>query len=237
MVERKEETAMKKEYLDKIAEYGQLIVVSGPSGVGNKTVLREYLQDHEQACVSVSVTTRRQRKHEIDGKDYWFVSVPEFERMVRMGEMLEYTYVNGNAYGTTKKSVEEARARGKNVILDVDTIGAMKIRALCSDATLIYILPPSWDELKSRLSSTGIYTEEEVNALMEIAEEEISCANSYDSLGYSIAFCPYVDNDDERFAQIIHSNRYSRNCMKEFLDSYIDGEVKPHVQSYKEALL
>ena len=154
MVERKEETAMKKEYLDKIAEYGQLIVVSGPSGVGNKTVLREYLQDHEQACVSVSVTTRRQRKHEIDGKDYWFVSVPEFERMVRMGEMLEYTYVNGNAYGTTKKSVEEARARGKNVILDVDTIGAMKIRALCPDATLVYILPPSWDELKSRLSST-----------------------------------------------------------------------------------
>ena len=71
--------------------------------------------------------------------------------MVRMGEMLEYTYVNGNAYGTTKKSVEEARARGKNVILDVDTIGAMKIRALCPDATLIYILPPSWDELKSRL--------------------------------------------------------------------------------------
>ena len=69
------------------------------------------MQDHEQACVSVSVTTRRQRKHEIDGKDYWFVSVPEFERMVRMGEMLEYTYVNGNAYGTTKKSVEEARAK------------------------------------------------------------------------------------------------------------------------------
>lgn len=207
MVERKEETAMKKEYLDKIAEYGQLIVVSGPSGVGNKTVLREYLQDHEQACVSVSVTTRRQRKHEIDGKDYWFVSVPEFERMVRMGEMLEYTYVN--------------------------TIGAMKIRALCPDATLIYILPPSWDELKSRLSSTGIYTEEEVNALMEIAEEEISCANSYDY----ILVNDTISNTLSRFAQIIHSNRYSRNCMKEFLDSYIDGEVKPHVQSYKEALL
>ena len=233
MVERKEETAMKKEYLDKIAEYGQLIVVSGPSGVGNKTVLREYLQDHEQVCVSVSVTTRRQRKHEIDGKDYWFVSVPEFERMVRMGEMLEYTYVNGNAYGTTKKSVEEARARGKNVILDVDTIGAMKILALCPDATLIYILPPSWDELKSRLSSTGIYTEEEVNALMEIAEEEISCANSYDY----ILVNDTISNTLSRFAQIIHSNRYSRNCMKEFLDSYIDGEVKPHVQSYKEALL
>ena len=233
MVERKEETAMKKEYLDKIAEYGQLIVVSGPSGVGNKTVLREYLQDHEQACVSVSVTTRRQRKHEIDGKDYWFVSVPEFERMVRMGEMLEYTYVNGNAYGTTKKSVEEARARGKNVILDVDTIGAMKIRALCPDATLIYILPPSWDELKNRLSSTGIYNKEEVNDLMEIAEEEISCANSYDY----ILVNDTISNTLSRFAQIIHSNRYSRNCMKEFLDSYIDGEVKPHVQSYKEALL
>lgn len=155
------------------------------------------------------------------------------QMLVRMGEMLEYTYVNGNAYGTTKKSVEEARARGKNVILDVDTIGAMKIRALCPDATLIYILPPSWDELKSRLSSTGIYTEEEVNALMEIAEEEISCANSYDY----ILVNDTISNTLSRFAQIIHSNRYSRNCMKEFLDSYIDGEVKPHVQSYKEALL
>ncbi len=103
----------------------------------------------------------------------------------------------------------------------------------CPDATLIYILPPSWDELKSRLSSTGIYTEEEVNALMEIAEEEISCANSYDY----ILVNDTISNTLSRFAQIIHSNRYSRNCMKEFLDSYIDGEVKPHVQSYKEALL
>lgn len=143
------------------------------------------------------------------------------------------TMTESIGYGTTKKSVEEARARGKNVILDVDTIGAMKIRALCPDATLIYILPPSWDELKSRLSSTGIYTEEEVNALMEIAEEEISCANSYDY----ILVNDTISNTLSRFAQIIHSNRYSRNCMKEFLDSYIDGEVKPHVQSYKEALL
>ena len=206
---------MKKEYLDKIAEYGQLIVVSGPSGVGNKTVLREYLQDHEQACVSVSVTTRRQRKHEIDGKDYWFVSVPEFERMVRMGEMLEYTYVNGNAYGTTKKSVEEARARGKNVILDVDTIGAMKIRALCPDATLIYILPPSWDELKSRLSSTGIYTEEEVNALMEIAEEEISCANNYDY----ILVNDQVEDCVDRLHQIILSERAKAQRNEEFINT------------------
>lgn len=143
---------------------------------GIKLDFERVFAGHEQACVSVSDDNEKTEKAEIDGKDYWFVSVPEFERMVRMGEMLEYTYVNGNAYGTTKKSVEEARARGKNVILDVDTIGAMKIRALCPDATLIYILPPSWDELKSRLSSTGIYTEEEVNALMEIAEEEISCA-------------------------------------------------------------
>lgn len=134
---------------------------------------------------------------------------------------------------TNAKTGDESKARGKNVILDVDTIGAMKIRALCPDATLVYILPPSWDELKSRLSSTGIYNKEEVNALMEIAEEEISCANSYDY----ILVNDTISNTLSRFAQIIHSNRYSRNCMKEFLDSYIDGEVKPHVQSYKEALL
>ena len=113
-------------------------------------------------------------------------------------------------------------------------IKGYKTKFCCSGhATLIYILPPSWDELKSRLSSTGIYTEEEVNALMEIAEEEISCANSYDY----ILVNDTISNTLSRFAQIIHSNRYSRNCMKEFLDSYIDGEVKPHVQSYKEALL
>ena len=223
---------MKKEYLDRIAEYGQLIVVSGPSGVGKKTVLKEYLKDHERACVSVSVTTREQRKDEVDGKDYWFVSVAEFERMVRTGEMLEYTSVNHNAYGTTKKSVEEARSKGKNVILDVDAIGAMRIRALYPDATLIYILPPSWDELQLRLSSTGIYDEKAIERQMEAAEEEISCAGSYDY----VLINDTVQASVNRLAQIIHGNRYSRACMKGFLEHYIDGEVKPHIRQYQEAV-
>ena len=111
-----------------------------------------------------------------------------------------------SVYGTTKKSVEEARARGKNVILDVDTIGAMKIRALCPDATLVYILPPSWDELKSRLSSTGIYNKEEVNALMEIVldvakdcveRQKLNAQRSFISLTYLGESARVLGNRDQ----------------------------------------
>nr|WP_296956042.1 guanylate kinase [uncultured Mediterraneibacter sp.] len=223
---------MKKEYLDKIAEDGQLVVVSGPAGTGKRTVLQEYLKDHERACISIPVTTREQKKDEVDGEEYWFVSVAEFERMIRTGEMLEYHYVGNYGCGTTKKGVEEARAKGKNVILDVDPTSAMKIRTLCPDATLIFILPPSWTELKERLEGTGLYSEEEIAQLMDMAEEDIACANQYDY----VLINDNVTSAVNRFAQILHGNRYSRNSMKGFLDSYIEGEIKPHIEQFKNSL-
>lgn len=94
---------MKQEYFEKIGEQGQLIVVSGPIGTGKKTVIREYLKAHENARVSISATTREPYPGEEDGKDYWFVSHLEFERMIRTRQMLEYSYVNNYAYGTPGK--------------------------------------------------------------------------------------------------------------------------------------
>ena len=223
---------MKKEYFDKIAEYGQLIVISGPEGAGKSTVIKKYLSEHPNAMICVSATTREKRDDEVDGKDYYFLSLIEFERMIRTGQMLEYGYFNNNAYGTPKKAVEDARKAGRNVILDVDVVGAMKIKTLCPDATLVFILPPSCDELEARLVKTGYYDEKTVNNLLEIAGEEIECANLYDY----VIINDSVDKAVSRFAQIVHGNRYSRNSMKSFLESYIEGEVKPHVKAVSEVL-
>ena len=219
-------------YFDKIAEYGQLVVVSGPAGTGKQTVISQYLKEHPNACTCVSATTREPREGEVDGKDYYFVSYIEFERMIRTGQMLEYSYISKNGYGTPKKAVEDARKAGHNVILDLDVVGAMRVRTLCPDATLVFILPPSWDELENRLTKSGRYDEETINRLMDMAEEDIACANLYDYI---------IINEDvskavNRFAQIVHGHRYSRTSMESFLNSYIEGEINQRNKAVSEVL-
>lgn len=224
--------SIKKEYFDKIAEHGQLIVVSGPAGTGKQTVIQQYLKEHPKACTCVSATTREPREGETDGKDYYFVSFIEFDRMIRTGQMLEYSYIDKNGYGTPKKAVEDARNQGKNVILDIDVVGAMRVRTLCPDATLVFILPPSWEELESRLAKSGRYDEEKIEELMDMAEEDLACANLYDYI---------IVNEDvnkavSRFAQIVHGHRYSRTSMAGFLDSYIKGEIKAKNKAVSDIL-
>ena len=223
---------MKKEYLDKIAEYGQLIVISGPSGTGKKTVINKYLSEHPNAVRCISATTREKRENEVDGRDYYFLSFSEFERMIRTGGMLEYSYIKNHAYGTPKKAVEDARQAGHNVILELDVVGAIKVKTLCPDATLVFMLPPSWDELEARLAKAGYYDEKVVGELLEMAGEEIACANLYDY----VLINDDIDKVVRRLAQIVHGNRYSRNSMKTFLESYIEGEVKPKTQELSRTL-
>ena len=213
---------MQKEYFNKVAEYGQLIVISGPSGVGKKTIIKEYLKDHPNAVRCTSITTRPQRPDEVEGVDYYFVSHNEFDRLVRSNQMLEWGYYRRNGYGTIRNAVEQLREKGRNVILDIDVIGAMKVRALCPDATLVFLIPPTWDDLEARIHNSKYIPESEIVERLEIAKEEVLCAEQYDY----ILINDTVEDTVRRLAQIIHGNRYSRSSMKSFLKSYIESEIK-----------
>lgn len=223
----------RKEYFDKIAEKGQLIIISGPSGVGKRTVVKQYLSEHPNAVKCVSMTTREPYEGEIDGKDYFFVSHMEFERAARSNQLLEHSYYNRNGYGTPKKTIEDARNAGKNVVLIVDIIGAIKIRTLCPDATLIFLMPPSWEELERRLRARSTESEEVIKERLDYAQEEILCAGQYDY----ILVGDTVEDTVRRLGQIIHGNRYSRNSMKTFLESYIESELKLPSQLEEEISL
>ena len=213
---------MQKEYFNRVAEYGQLIVVSGPSGVGKKTIIREYLKDHPNAVRCTSITTRPQRPDEVEGVDYYFVSHEEFDQLVRSNQMLEWGYYRRNGYGTIRNAVEQLREKGRNVILDIDVIGAMKVRALCPDATLVFLVPPTWEDLETRIHNSKYIPESEIIERLEIAKEEVLCAEQYDY----ILINDTVEDTVRRLAQIIHGNRYSRSSMKGFLKSYIESEIK-----------
>ena len=212
---------MQKEYFNKVAEYGQLIVVSGPSGVGKKTIIKEYLKDHPNAVRCTSITTREQRPDEVDGVDYYFVSHEEFNQLVRSNQMLEYGYYRRNGYGTIRNAVEQLRDQGRNVILDIDVVGAMKVRTICPDATLVFLVPPTWEELENRIHNSKFIPEDEIAERLDIAKEEILCAEQYDY----VLINDTVEDTVRRLAQIIHGNRYSRSSMKGFLKSYIESEI------------
>ena len=211
-----------KKYFERIAERGQLVVISGPSGVGKRTIINEYLKEHPNACTCTSVTTREQRPHEVDGDKHYYISHLEFERMIRSQQLLEYGYYNRNGYGTPRKAVEDARNEGHNVLLITDVTGAMKIRALSPDATLIFLLPPTWSDLEERIKTRHSESEEVIEERLIIAQEEILCAEQYDY----ILINDTVEKTVRRLGQIIHGNRYSRNSMKPFMESYLESEIK-----------
>lgn len=210
-----------KRYFEKIAEHGQLIVISGPSEVGKRTLIQEYMELHPNAHRCITVTTRQPRAGEEEGREHYFLSNTEFDRMVRSQQLLEYGYYNLNGYGTPRKAVEEARSQGKNVILIADIMGAMKIRAMCPDATLIFILPRTWEELEARVRERHEGKEEIIEQYLLAAQEEILCAEQYDY----ILINDTVEDTVRRMGQIIHGNRYSRNSMKTFMESYIASEI------------
>ena len=212
---------MQKDYFNKVAEYGQLIVVSGPSGVGKRTIIKKYLEDHPNAVRCTSITTRAQGPNEVEGVDYYFVSHEEFDRLVRSNQMLEWGYYRRNGYGTIRNAVEQLRAQGRNVILDIDVVGAMKVRTICPDATLVFLIPPTWEELESRIHKSKYIPKGEIADRLEIAKEEVLCADQYDY----ILINDTIEDTARRLSQIIHGHRYSRASMKSFLKSYIESEI------------
>jgi guanylate kinase len=149
---------------------GRLFVVSGPSGVGKSTLLERFLKKNRNVVFSVSYTTRGIRKGEVNGKDYYFINEKTFMEMVEGGSFLEWENVHGYLYGTPKKEVLELLETGKDIFLDIDVKGALNVKKQYPDACLVFIEPPSKDELIRRLS---FRKEQEIDMRMRRVEEEI----------------------------------------------------------------
>ena len=159
---------------------GLLIVYSGPSGVGKSTILHEVLKDESLNLeFSVSMTTRLPREGEVDGKDYFFVSKETFKKAIEDDKFLEHARYVENYYGTPRDYVEQERNKGKNVILEIDVQGGLQVIEKCSDCISIFIMPPSIDELRNRLSGRGTEKEEVVNKRIDQAQREIKQGSVY----------------------------------------------------------
>jgi len=165
-----------------MAKSGLLIIISAPSGTGKSTLCRRLIPDLAGACYSVSVTTRKPRRGEAMGKDYFFVSREDFKEKVKRGELAEWALVHGHYYGTPRDFLERNLERGKDVILDIDVRGAAKLKKMYPEAVSIFLVPPSFSELEKRLRGRRKNSEKSVKKRLKNALGEIRRIKNYDYL-------------------------------------------------------
>jgi guanylate kinase len=159
----------------------RLTVLSGPSGVGKSTVVAALRRRSPEIWISVSVTTRRPRPGEVNGREYYFVDTAEFDRMVSAGELLEWAEFAGNKYGTPAEPVRNRLDQGLPMLLEIDLSGARQVReALKDDALLVFLKPPSWTELVRRLTGRGTEPPDVVARRLAVAREELAAASEFD---------------------------------------------------------
>lgn len=160
---------------------GVLFVVSGPSGVGKGTINKKLFEEFgEKVAYSVSATTRGPREGEVDGREYFFISRQEFEKRIANNEFLEHAEYAGNCYGTPRSYVLSLLGRGVSVILEIDVQGAMQVKQRMPESVSVFILPPSFEELESRLRGRGTETPEKIETRLAAARREIEMAPAYD---------------------------------------------------------
>lgn len=194
---------------------GVLTVVSGFSGAGKGTVMKRLIQKYDDYALSISVTTRNPREGERDGIEYFFKTKEEVEAMIENDEFLEYARYVDNYYGTPRFYVEEMLAKGKNVILEIEIQGAMQIKAKNQEAVLVFVTPPSFEELRNRLIGRGTETVDVIESRLKRASEEAEGMPSYDY----ILVNDQVEDCVDRLHQIILSERAKTQRNEEFINT------------------
>lgn len=209
------------------SEKGILVVVSGFSGAGKGTLMKQLVQTYDNYALSVSMTTRCPRAGEVNGKDYFFVTKDEFEKKIEERGLVEYAEYCGHYYGTPKDYVEEQLSLGKDVILEIEIQGALKIKQQFSTALLLFVMPPSVTELRRRLVGRGTETEEVIDRRLARANEEAEGIENYDFI---------VINDDfevcvkelHAIIMVAHNNPVRNTefirAIREDLDNLSKGE-------------
>jgi guanylate kinase len=167
--------------MEDMSDKPRLTVLAGPTAVGKGTVSTYIRDNYPEVWLSVSATTREPRPGEQDGVHYFFVGAEEFDRLVATGDMLEWALVHGrNRYGTLRRTVEQAMADGKSVLLEIDLQGARQVKESMPEATFVFLAPPSWDEMVRRLVGRGTETAEEQQQRLETAKLELAAEPEFD---------------------------------------------------------
>ena len=184
-----------------------MLVLSGPSGVGKGTVCKALCNRVKDLVYSVSATTRKPRQGEVDGVNYFFKTKEQFLKMVEQNEMLEWAEYVGHYYGTPRKFVEDTINAGKDIILEIEVQGAMKVKQIFPEGVFIFLMPPSLMELQNRIETRGTETEESIRHRMNTAIEELRMIKHYD---YAI-----INDEVEKACSRIHSIIEAEHCRRE----------------------